>query len=351
MRPVGTYYPWKYLPTQFQDVETGDYIVMVKGTIASIITNQTGAAAAADNLTGISGGIPDISGSGTILVYDDATNNASTYSTVVIDDSYWGYHDSAVGLLVPANGGTAGLYTYAAQDVTAGVTKPDTTLVVQDGDTVGVPANIPAGIVFQDIYQDIRGKNLNYDLWAAQYGILSDGLIFVPYIDCGDTTPQSFAGFMDDVTVYRTAEAEYTIVTTTDLGYNAVYKKHAYLYFNSTQDTIAGQSGMLVQSDVYGKFIPQGTSGSFARTEAVTAQTVGRILYTDARWPKDNEDLADTYPGSGLQGSETGGIPAYIYNFAKDVMTGMSLGVSISEIVDQVQNGGIGSAAIQIDVS
>jgi hypothetical protein len=146
---------------------------------------------------------------------------------------------------------------------------------------------------------------------------------------------------------------DYGINTTSDAGYNNTYRKHAFLYFDSGSDTFAGSSGMVVTSDAFGKFIPQGTRSSLARTTAKTAQSIGRVLYTDARWPKDHEDLADTYPNSGLQGSETGGIPAYIYNFAADAMgsDGMGLGVSISEIVDQVQNGSIGSAAIQIDVS
>jgi hypothetical protein len=347
MRPVGAYYPWKYLPVQFQDTETGDWLVILKGTIVSLLTNQVPAAAAADNLTGISGGIPDISASGTILVYNDATTAASTYSTANIDDSYWGYHDSAVGLLIPANGGTAGLMTYSADDVTAAVTKPDTTLVVENGDTVSIPATVPAGIVYADVYQDIRGANLSYDLWAAIYGILSDGLIFVPYIDAGDTTPQSMATFDNGIV------SDYNVNTTNDAGYSNTHRKHAFFYFDSAQDSFAAQSGMLLTSDSYGKFIPQGARGSLSRTQAYTAQTVGRLLYTDARWPKDFMDTVDTYPSSGLQGSETGGVPAYIYNFAADAMgsSGMSLTASISAIVDQIQSGSIGSAAIQVDIS
>ena len=348
MRPVGAFYPWKYLPVQFQDTETGDWLVLVKGRIVSLITNQTLAASGETNTaTGISGGIPDITSSGTILVYNDATTAAATFTALNIDDSYWGYHDSAAGLLVPANAGVAARYTYSADDATAGTTKPDTTLVAQNGDTVNLPANIPAGIVFTDVFQDIRGKNLNYDLWASIYGILCDGLIVAPFCDYGDTTPQSTATFA--ATIVASTSSASGISATDDAGYNAVYRKHTFFYFDSTADVMSGQSGKALRADSYGQFVAQGTEASMTRTTAATEQTIGHLLYTDSRYPKDGIESVDTYYSSGLMGTETGGLPALLYNFAYDAMGGMSLTRSISEVVDMVQAGVFGLAYIQIE--
>jgi len=75
------------------------------------------------------------------------------------------------------------------------------------------------------------------------------------------------------------------------------------------------------------------------------------LLYTDARYPKDQLQAVDTYPGSGLQGTETNGIPAFIYNFAVDALTGMSLGTSARHVKDMVKSGAIGAAYIQVDVA
>lgn len=348
MRPVGAYYPWKYLPVQFQDTESGDWIVMVKGRIASLITNQTLAASGETNTsTGISGGIPDINSSGTILVYNDATTAASTFTALNIDSSYWGYHDTATGLLVPANGGIAARYTFSADDVTAGTTKPDTTLVVQSGDTVNLPANMPAGIVFTDVMQDIRGKNLNYDLWASIYGLLCDGLIILPFCDYGDTTPQSTATFA--ATIVASTSSASGISTTDDAGYDSVYRKYTFFYFDSTADVMAAQSGKALRPDSYGQFVAQGTEASMTRTTTATEQTIGHLLHTDSRFPKDGTESVDTYYSSGLMGTETGGLPALLYNFAYDAMGGMSLTRAISEVVDMVQSGVFGVASIQID--
>ena len=343
IRPKGAFYAYKYLPVMFKDVETEDYIVILKGRAVGLITNQVPTEAGAN--TGISGGIPDVTSSGTILAFDSATTAAATYTAVNIDSSYFGYHDSAAGLLIPANGGVAGAYTYAAIDVTAGVTKPDTTLIVQSGDTISIPSNYPVGFAPMDVMQDIRGRHLNYDLWHGIYGVVADGLIVVPYVDYGDTTPQSTATFaaakIDD----------YVIHATNDAGYDAVYKTHTFFYFDSTADRMAGQAGKILTTDTFGNYVAQGTEASMVYTTAATEQTVGRVFYTDARYPKGGLEGVDTYYGSGLTGTETAGISYLVYNFAKDAMTGMSLNTSITEVADMVQAGVFGAAYLQIDVA
>ena len=346
MRPVGAFYPWKSLPVQWQDVETDDWIVITKGTIVSLITNQVTTTAG----TGISGGLPDIEASGSIPVFDDETVSGATYTALNIDTSYWGYHETAAGLLIPANGGSAVRYEYAADDVTAAVVHPDTDLtIVTAAEFADTPKNTPVGVVFMDIMQDIRGKSLNYNLYASQYGVLSDGLIVLPYIDYGDTTPQTTSTFA--ATKVLGANSAFDAVTA-DVGYNAVYKKHSFFYFDSAADpSVGARAGSLLQSDAYGKFVGQGTGESQSVTVARDQQTVGRLLYTDARYPKDQLQAVDTYPGSGLQGTETNGIPAFIYNFAVDALTGMSLATTSRHVLEMVKSGAIGAAYIQLDVS
>jgi hypothetical protein len=337
MRPAGAFYPWKALPVQWQDTETGDWVVITKGTIVSLITNQTTATAE----TGISGGIPDIEASGNIPVFDDETVAGAAYTALNIDTSFWGYHESAAGLLIPANGGAAVRYEYSADDVTAGTVLPDASnTLATAADFIDTPINMPAGVAFMDVMQDIRGKSLNYNLWASQYGILADGLIDLPYADFGDTTPQTLTNFAA-ATVTSDPSAS------TEDGYEAVYKKHGFFYFDSTANIYDGRAGKILTSDAYGKFVPHGSAAS----ASITNQTVGRLLFTEARFPKDQLQAVDTYPGSGLQGTETNGIPAYIYNFAEDALVGLSLGSSAKNIKDMVQSGAIGSARIQVDVA
>ena len=349
MRPVGNFYPWKALPVQWQDVETGDWVVITKGTIVSLITNQVGAGS---TFRGISGGLPDVNASGSIPVFDDETVAGATYTALNIDSSFWGYHDNAAGLLIPANGGAGVRYEYSADDVTAGTvhSNADLTLVTAS-EFVDTPINTPVGIAFMDVMQDIRGKSINYNLWNSRYGILSDGLIVVPYLDYGDTSAigQSTATFA------ATKVATGIIHASNDIGYNAVYKKHSFFYFYSTADdataNAGSRAGALLQSDSYGKFVGQGAGETQSITEAKTQQTVGRLLYTDARYPKDQLQAVDTYPGSGLQGTETHGIPAFIYNFVVDAYTGMSLLTTARHVKDAVQTGTVGAAYIQVDVS
>lgn len=349
MRPVGAFYPWKSLPVQWQDVETGDWVVITKGTIVSLITNQVTTTAE----TGISGGIPDIEASGSIPVFDDETVSGATYTALNIDSSFWGYHDTAAGLLIPANGGAGVRYEYAADDVTAGVVHANADLtLVTASEFVDTPKNTPVGVAFMDVMQDIRGKSINYNLWASQYGVLADGLIVLPYADYGDTSPQSMATFAGHKITELTGGNSVIDTSTTDVGYNAVYKKHGFYYFDSAADpTVGARAGSLLQSDAYGKFVGQGSAETQAVNVARNQQTVGRLLYTDARYPKDQLQAVDTYPGSGLQGTETNGIPAFIYNFAVDALTGMSLGTSARHVKDMVKSGAIGAAYIQVDVA
>jgi hypothetical protein len=171
------FYPSKYLPVLWQDVETKQGVVLTKGTIVSLLTDQVGAS-----------GMVHISSSGVIPVFDDALTTAAVAVTANIDSSYWGYPEGICGLLVPANGGVVSEIPYSALDETLGTWRSDilpvTTAMLSDAlnNFYSVAANMPIGIVYQDVYQDIRGLNLNYQTFDV-WGVLCDKYIEVPYVD------------------------------------------------------------------------------------------------------------------------------------------------------------------------
>jgi hypothetical protein len=133
-------------------------------------------------------------------------------------------------------------------------------------------------------------------------------------------------------------------------GYRAAWKKHAFFYFDGSTGNRDGQAGQLVQSDMYGKFIPQ-AGASAAIGTAATAQTVGKLILTDSRYPKDMMEIVDTYPDSQMPGTETGGLPSALFQFVRDIRFGIEGAYpTISSIVDHVQAGYYGLARIHLNI-
>jgi len=347
IRPAEAFLPYKYLPVEFQDTETGDWVVIPKGRIVSALTNQnTAGAASSGSMPAASGGgwfNPD--SSGTMYVFDDATTSTSGFVTVNVDDEYWGIVPGVVGMLVPANGGVDAAYVYSANDVTAGTINPADGYVADEGDTITIPANFPIGVVVGDVYQDIRGYNLNYNLWDL-WGILCDWYIEVPFTDA------SFGA-----SGFATGYANSSLPTAADKGYWPCKKKYAFFYFDSSLDEDApiALAGSLIGPDIYGNYIPlrhvhaQDTS-AFDYEEPYTNQTVGRLIVTDSRFPRDMLEMVDTYPGSGVDGTETGGIPEILYDFVHTALVGMGSSHTITDVVDAIVSGSYGLARIQLEI-
>jgi hypothetical protein len=330
-RLAGGFLPYKCLPVVGIDTELEDAIVILKGTILSLVTNKTSLAYS----------MQDVSDNGTIPVFLDKTNSNAVV-TANIDSSYWGYEDAIAGLIVPANGGVASERFYSADDVTVGTFSTSGTLMTttQVGQSAKctIPANMPVGVAYTDIYQDIRGRNLNYQIWGP-WGVLCDYYIEVPYVDMNS---QSY--FASGLLTAADTQID-DLNTTTCAGYLATYKKYPFMYFTSASN--GGDAGQIVKSDLHGKFVPVNTN----TTGNATVQAIGRIILTDSRWPKDMQELVDTYPGSGMPGTETGGIPYQLYNFAKDVLEAIaSASVSIATIVAAIQAGKFGMAKIQLNI-
>jgi len=337
-RPAEVFYPYKHQRVRMLDTELEDGIVIPKGSIVSAMTYKNTSSPICAPASG-----------STVYVGDDATTSAATAWSASIDNSYWGYDDHVAGLLILANGGTDVTGTdvnerYTAHDVTVGTVKTDGTFVAAAAEEAPARgANFPIGVVTADVYQDIRGKYLNYDVWD-KWGILCDWYVEVPYYDAEILA--SRYGYTDGGTGNNT-EGELT----TD-NYYAVVDSHSFLYSYYSSATFPLAAGALVKSDKFGKYIPQydaistGTDGEYW-----TAQTVGRIIALDNRFPKDQLDVVDTYPGSGMPGTETGGLPVHLFNFVKDWLTNQDGSTpTISTIVAAVRTGAFGVARIQLHV-
>jgi len=131
IRPAFPLMPFKSLPVSFVDVSTEDAVVIPKGRIVSAITSNTDLDTAYDN------------------------------------GDYYGVAKGIMGLMVPCNGN-------ADRDVTS---------PVEGETTVTIAANKPIGVAEHDVYQDMRGVNLNYDMRNKNWGVLCQQLIKLPAVD------------------------------------------------------------------------------------------------------------------------------------------------------------------------
>lgn len=314
IRPWLVAYPYKHLPVMRKDVSTEDYIAINHGKIVSMISNM-------NETMESSGGLPNIDVGASGYAYDSAVATGADIQKVSIDTSYFGYDDSVASLTVPANGGSATTLTYTALDEAgaAATYKPDGSIAAAN-DTIVLPANYPVGVVTEDVYQDIRGRYLNYQMWGA-HGILCDYYVEVPYYDTNGDTSITFG------------------TSPSDSVYNAVYRTHGFALINSA--TAGAIPGMLVKPDQWGEY-------SLTTTNDI--QTIGRMLVTDARYPKGLLELVDTYPGSETAGTDTGGLPGLLYKFVKSALSTAGSAYGIQDIVTAVQNGSFGVARIQLNI-
>jgi len=131
IRPAFPLMPFKSLPVAFEDVTTEDSVVIPKGRIVSAITSN------------------------------------STLVTAYDSGDYYGVAKGIMGLMVPCNG-------FVERIVVSPV----------EGETnITMAPNKPIGVAEHDVYQDIRGVNLNYDMRNKNWGVLCQQLIALPAVD------------------------------------------------------------------------------------------------------------------------------------------------------------------------
>jgi hypothetical protein len=356
LRPHMPTVPLKFLDVKYQDITTEQYVVIPKGRIVSAITAMNEVAAADALNLSTDTDVPV----GTVNQID-----GSTPLVVGADSSYYGYSRDIAGLLVPANGGIDRVITYDATDVSAYVPNAISNAVVAAGETYTLPANAPIGIAFQDVYQDIRGAHLNYEMWKS-YGILSDRHLKLFFVDFGILKAETGIDFTAVDAVDKSGYKTATVIGAGDEGYAAVENKYSFLYFDSTAATgnvHAAVSGQLLKSDLYGNWVPQGAAEATLDHSLIdlsatrNAQTVGRLLYCDTRYPKDLLETVETPWGRPTSGSGTEGLTDNLFDFIVTILNAKGFSFvdgagdpkdAAKFAIELVQAGAFGYAHIQL---
>jgi hypothetical protein len=328
VRPSEIFAPYKYLPVAFQDVNTQDYVVLPKGRIVASATVRD---------TSLASGLVNPSSSGWLNIGTQAVELGGATIKVPQDTSFFGYDEYINGLLVPANGGTTFSGFYSASDVAA-TTMLATGSVVASGGTPFVnPANAPIGVVFHDWYQDIRGKYLNYNMNSAYGNVLTDWYIQVPFVIVSNST---YSGVAPQAVTSNYAHS---------VKWFDVNSQFTYLTVDSTASDVF-RAGVFVTSDLIGNYKIQG--GSSALTQSATVQTVGKIIGIDSRFPKSGLEDVVTYPGSVMPGTQTAGMPKYLFDFTKKCLEiGLGTTVTVEDVYNAIRSGSFGYARIQLQVS
>ena len=252
VRPAFPLMPYEHLELKHKDVSTEDYIVIPKGRIVSAITSNTN--------------------------YD---KNAYP------EGDYYGVAKGIMGLMVPCNGSVSAI----------NIDSP-----VASGQTLA--ASLPIGIAEHDVYQDIGGTNLNYDMRNKNWGVLCHQLIKVPSINL-----TAFDAFFVTANQFGTTsavgQADFSVA---DGGYKECEKLYSWLSYTTT---LGADAGDMVAADAYGNYVVTATAD---------AKVVGKIMGVDYRFNKDLLDTVQSKYDDGaayrLSGTGTFGIPQHLYDFA-----------------------------------
>ncbi len=338
IRPAEYYAPYKYLPVQLQDVNTDDWVVIPKGRVVAALSQN--------DSTPLSG-IVTPSATGYINVGFEAPELGSSLITAQIDEAYFGYDIHIAGLLVPCNGGATMSGFYSSDDVTAETITAAGTVATASG-AFTLPANAPIGVVFHDWYQDIRGKWLNYRMHSDGGHVLTDWYVEVPFVQVYDAG--SYSGVNPQAVTNDYAHM---------VKWREINKQYTYLTVN-LNDAEVFRNGLYVKSDLIGNYKLQlettNASGFALYTDPFnmvkTNQTVGKILAIDSRFPKDMLEDVQTYPRSGMPGTQTAGMPKFLFDFVYDcIRIGTGTAPTVEGVYNAIRSGMFGLVRIQLLVS
>lgn len=284
---VGAFYPVRYLPSISVEQDSEWPIVMPAGLIVSLVPIKDASAYSSDdNATGI-------------------RTSGELYTTIGVDGVAQKrsiglmYPEDIAGLLVPANGGTSKFLPYrdacgAAGIVTYGGEEASTTSTVSG---ITVPANRPMGIVDHQVFADLRKRFLNYEYNTGAIGVSLDGVITLPA-----------------VLVYGTNRT--TVVNQIK---PLLYDMHQYVLVSEANESNAFAAidlGAFLKPNDEGRFVPADPAGTAADINQVFAKSLGsrrRVVY-------NLDEVIDSFPGMGMKGTDTGGLKARLYDFAKKIM-------------------------------
>jgi len=180
--------------------------------------------------------------------------------------------------------------------------------------------------------------------------VLTDWFVEVPYVIVGGKVGIAYTGVDPQFT-----SADYA----NQVKWRDINKQYTYLTVEAA-DTF--RNGLLVMSDGIGNYKLQpaasfasgviGGAAASAYNNIVTNQTVGKILAIDNRWPKDMLEDVQTYPRSGMPGTQTAGMPKFLFDFVYDsIRIGVGSAPTVEEIYDAIRGGSFGVVRIQLHVS
>lgn len=336
-------FPARYLPVTSIDTNVADGIVIPMGVITSlkpVFPASVYAKAGADTELGISA-------SGVMIAGQNAYGTAISYS---VEDQQNAYGDYQHSVLVISNGGTAVKDKYTSLDVEVGTVKADGSAAAA-GDDYARTANIPYGVTTSPVYQDYRGRYLNSDGTKLQLDApYRHGYIWVPFVINDASNTYKFAALTEvsgDQSIYGVNAADHA-------GYLACLPKCGFLWLGGRTGVAdadidnAFVAGEFLVSDYNGRFVPQSSTVANALTATKTSQTIGRLVTLDSKWPKSLRGLEDTYPGSGMTGTDTAGIDKFIYEFVQGVLKAAGQAYTRTDVLTAIKSGRFGMASIEV---
>jgi len=338
-------YANKELPALSIDSNTDDGVVIPQGVIVALHNvwhKNVITAASGDTELGVNA-------SGCFVAGANAYGTDLSYS---LSDSKNGYGDYSTAVYTIANGGTEVQDIYTTLDEYLERVSASTGTAIAADDTYTRAANIPFGVSRTQMFLDYRGKYLNSDGTQLELNpALIDTYIEVPYIIDDATNSYKFATLTESGGVKSNVAAG---TKANHAGYNSVLPYCGFLYTGGRTGVAdaaivsAFANGEYLVSDFNGRFIPQNATTANALTQTKTAQTVGRLISLDNKWPKALDELVDTYEGLNVSGTSNAGIPKFLYAFVEAVLKAAGKAYTRSDILSEIQKGRFGMATIEI---
>jgi hypothetical protein len=266
-----------------------------------------------------------------------------------IEDSIEGYGKLNLAAVL-ANGGTTVSDPYHAYDIadSSGAYFDETPRLDVLGNAVTTnsrfvrPANVPIGVVTEDIYVDDQGKFLNFTSNTMQKfrSFVTDWYVEVPYV------VQEY-----DSNLATPSNSNWSTGGSPKAGYNAINALGMPVLFVPTLANLIQGIGGMVKSDITGKYLLDMTS--FPNTPT-TAQHIARLTAVDNKFPKDLTELIMVVKDTGVGGTDTFGLPFRLFLLANTILKNLVSPVAsptYAQILDLVQSGYIGVARLNLHVS
>jgi len=305
-------------------------------------------------------GLAVVSGSAPVPVSGETTANslaagevalgmghdAATLLKAPIDDQVEAYGKINLAAII-ANGGTAvsdryHLYDYQGAGYEDEVVRYDESGTAIDANSLFVRgANIPIGVVTEDIFIDDIGSSLNFTTNKFQKfsSFLTDWYVEVPYVVKG----YNLAALKDNTTDGTVGGDWYA---TAGAAYKAIQALGMPVMWTDTLANLQVGLGKFVKPDFNGKYVLDNSATN------KTIQHVGRLTSIDNKFPKDLEDLVMVVPDTKVGGTDTYGLPFRLFLLAWTILknTGVSI-PTFAQIVGLVNDGYVGMARINLHVS